>query len=115
MPRTKPKVDEPQKTALRPALTQEAQEDRCISLAYSLVEKRLLEGTASSQETTHFLRLGAIKAKKEIELLEENIKLAKAKTEQLQAAKESEKLYAEALAAFKEYRGVEDSDDEEEY
>ena len=38
----------------RPALTPEARENQLIALAVDLVEKRLIEGTASSQETTHF-------------------------------------------------------------
>lgn len=38
----------------RPASTPEAQENYMINLAMKLVEKRLLEGTASSAETTHF-------------------------------------------------------------
>ena len=38
---------------IRPALTPEARENQLISLAVDLVEQRLLDGTASSQETTH--------------------------------------------------------------
>ena len=40
---------------IRPALTPEARENQMIALAVDLVEQRLLDGTASSQETTHFL------------------------------------------------------------
>ena len=39
---------------IRPALTPEARQNQLISLAIDLVEKRLIEGTASSQETTQF-------------------------------------------------------------
>ena len=39
---------------MRPALTPEARQNQLIALATDLVEKRLIEGTASSQETTHF-------------------------------------------------------------
>ena len=49
---------------IRPAISPEARDNQLIALAYNLVEKRLLEGTASSQETTHFLnpeRIGLIK------------------------------------------------------
>lgn len=38
---------------IRPALTPEARENQLISLAIDLVEQRLIDGTASSQETTH--------------------------------------------------------------
>ena len=44
---------------IRPAISPEARDNQLIALAYNLVEKRLLEGTASSQETTHFLKLGS--------------------------------------------------------
>ena len=43
---------------IRPALTPEARELQMISLAVDLAEKQLLEGTASSQVITHYLKLG---------------------------------------------------------
>ena len=82
---------------IRPALTPEARENQLISMAYDLVEKRLLEGTASSQETTHFLKEGSIKARKEKEKLQEEIKLLKAKTENLKSVKRTEELMEEAI------------------
>ena len=44
----------------RPALTPEAREKQLVALAVDLVEKRLREGTASSQEVTHILKPGLI-------------------------------------------------------
>ena len=55
----------------RPARTPEAQENYMINLAMKLVEKRLLEGTASSAETTHFLKLATSKNELEKTKLEE--------------------------------------------
>ena len=55
---------------IRPALTPEARQNQLISLAIDLVEKRLIEGTASSQETTHFLKLATTKAHLEEQILE---------------------------------------------
>ena len=55
----------------RPASTPEAQEQYMINLAMTLVEKRLREGTASSAETTHFLKLATMKADLEKKKLEE--------------------------------------------
>ena len=52
---------------IRPALTPEARENQMIALAVDLVEQRLLDGTASSQETTHFLKLGSMKNRLEME------------------------------------------------
>ena len=51
-----PTQNEP-KPKLRPALSPETRENQLISLAYDLVEERLLNGTATSQETTYFLKL----------------------------------------------------------
>ena len=59
----------------RPARTPEAQENYMINLAMKLVEKRLLEGTASSAETTHFLKLATSKNELEKTKLEEENKL----------------------------------------
>lgn len=96
---------------IRPALTPEARENQLIALAVDLVEQRLLDGTASSQETTHFLKLGSMRNRLEMEKLEEGNRLLKAKTESIQSQKKSEELFLEAINAFRSYSGKEDSDD----
>ena len=68
---------------IRPALTPEARQNQLISLAIDLVEKRLIEGTASSQETTHFLKLASTKAHLEEQILEKQKDLIEAKTKYL--------------------------------
>ena len=98
---------------IRPALTPEARENQLISLAIDLVEQRLLDGTASSQETTHFLKLASRKAKLENELLEAQTEMAKAKKEALQSQKRSEELFTEAIKAFRNYSGQDDEPDED--
>ena len=103
---------------IRPALTPEARENQLISLAVDLVEQRLIDGTASSQETTHFLKLGSIKNRLEMEKLEEENRLLKAKTESIQSQKKVEELYAEALNAMRRYSGQvvdEDVEEDEDY
>lgn len=100
---------------MRPALSPEAREDQLISLATNLVEKRLLEGTASSQETVHFLKLATTKARLEKERLELENELTKAKTESIRAQKRSDELFAEAIKAFKTYSGNNSAHEEEEY
>lgn len=95
----------------RPALTPEARENQLISLAIDLVEQRLIDGTASSQETTHFLKLASTKAKIEKEILLEEKKLIAAKTEALESTKELKGLYADALNAMRTYSGNGDADD----
>lgn len=97
---------------IRPALTPEARENQMIALAVDLVEQRLLDGTASSQETTHFLKLGSMKNRLEMEKLQEENRLLKAKTEALQSAKRVEELYSEAIKAMRRYSGQGSDDDE---
>lgn len=96
---------------IRPALTPEARENQLISLAVDLVEQRLIDGTASSQEVTHFLKLGTTKERLEREKLAEENKLLRAKTENLQSQKRVEELYIEALNAMKNYSGNGDPDE----
>ena len=98
---------------IRPALTPEARENQMISLAVDLAEKQLMEGTASSQVITHYLKLGSTKERLEKEKLEEENKLLKARTEALQSAKRVEELYADAIAAMKRYSGNSGSDEDE--
>lgn len=98
---------------IRPALTPEARENQMISLAVDLAEKQLMEGTASSQVITHYLKLGSTKERLEKEKIEEENKLLKAKTEALQSTKRVEELYADAIAAMKRYSGNGRGDEDE--
>ena len=71
----RPKKNTPGEAAVasaRPATSPEAQEQYMINLAMQLVERRLREGTASSAETTHFLKLATMKADLEKKKLEEH-------------------------------------------
>lgn len=95
----------------RPALTPEAREGQLTALAIDLVEQRLIDGTASSQETTHFLKLASSKTRLEMRNLELQLELTKAKTEALQSQKRVEELYAEALKAMRNYNGQGDPDE----
>ena len=97
----------------RAALSPEARENQMISLAVDLAEKQLVEGTASSQVITHYLKLGSTKERLEKEKLEEENKLLKARTEALQSAKRVEELYADAIAAMKRYSGNGRSDEDD--
>lgn len=95
-----------------PAKTPEARENQLINLAEELAEKQLIEGTASSQVITHYLKLGTMRDRLEREILEEKKELLKAKTEAIQSAKRVEEMYQEALDAMRAYSG---SDTKEEY
>lgn len=92
---------------MRPALSPEARENQMISLAIDLAEKQLMEGTASSQVITHYLKLGSTKERIEKEILEKQKSLIEAKTQSLQSAQRIEELYVKAMDAFKSYSGQE--------
>lgn len=113
MARQKLGVSPPTKKKSRPAISAEARENQLIALAYDVAEERLRNGTATSQEVCHFLRLGSMKERKELELLSKKIELDSAKTEALQSAKRIEDLYANAINAFKSYRGDQEEDEDD--
>ena len=75
-----------------------------------LVEKRILEGTASSQETTHFLKLGSQKARLEKEALEKQIELMEAKKNNLAATAQMGEMYEEAIKSMRRYSGQGEED-----
>jgi len=100
-----------------PPLTPEDQENRMINLAMKAAEEQLLEGTASSQVITHFLKLAATKEqyRLEIEKLKGENALLRAKTEAIEAAPKLEEMYKRAVDAMRDYGGNGDvSNDEEE-
>lgn len=96
---------------MRPATTPEGRENQLIALATDLVEQRLRDGTASSQETTHFLKQSTAKARLEKEILELQKELIAAKTEALRSQKSSEELYEKAIRAMGIYSGNGDPND----
>lgn len=97
--------DEIQNERIRPALTPEARESQLIALAENLAEKQLIEGTASSQLITHYLKLATTRENLEKEMLAQKIELAKAKTEALESEKRIEELYEKAIEAMRRYGG----------
>lgn len=97
--------------AMRPAITPEGRESQLVSLAYDLAEQHMREGTASSQEITHFLKLGSSIERLKMKNLEEENKLLRAKTSALESQKEYGKLVQDALKAFRSYSGQGDSDE----
>ncbi len=103
------------KAKSRPATTPEARENQLISLAYDLVEQRLLDGTATSQETTSLIRLGTSRARLEAEKLKKETELLRAKADAVEAARHADEMYLKAIEAMKVYTGnneeVEDGQD----
>ena len=109
----RPKVADPPMDLpkMRPALTPEAREGQMISLAMDLVETRLRNGTASSQETTHFLKLATERERTEMELAKKQLELMEAKRQQIQSQARIEELYSNALKAMQRYSGHDDEDE----
>lgn len=89
----------------RKALSPDAREDQLIALAMDTAEERMLNGTASSQEIVHFLRLGSSLAKLQKEEIRERIELDKSKVKAIESADEYKKLYEDAIKAMKSYGG----------
>lgn len=106
MGRRKEVIETPKEPkSIRRAIDPESREKQLIALSYNLVEQRLLDGTASAQETVHFLKLGSMEKQLELEKLKnENALLAK-KVEVLDSQKETERRYIEAIEAMKTYSG----------
>ena len=99
----------------RPATTPEGRENQLVSMAVDLVEQRMREGTASAQEIVHFLKLGSTREQLEQDRLRRENQLLTAKVENMESAKNIEKLYAEAISAMRSYQGQpveEDLDDD---
>lgn len=115
MPKAKVTGSSAPKKRIRPALTPEARESQMCSLAIDLAEQQLLDGTASSQVITHFLKLATVKEKLEREKLEEENRLLKAKTKAMESAEEVKVLYEEAIIAMRRYGGHGTEIEDEEY
>ena len=90
---------------MRPAINPEIREQQLISLAVDLVEQRLRDGTASAQETTHFLKLASKRAKHDTERVELENELLKAKTQAIRDQADIKTLYKDAIEAMKRYSG----------
>lgn len=89
----------------RPATTPEGRENQLISLAADLAERQLVEGTASSQVITHFLKLASTREQLEQERLHRENLLLSAKVDQIASSKRIEELYETALNAMRQYAG----------
>ena len=86
-----------------PALSPDAREQQMIHLAVELAEKQLMEGTASAQVITHYLKLGSMRERLEREKLRKENAMLEAKAESLKSAKRVEELFSEAISAFRGY------------
>lgn len=105
-----------------PSMTPEVREKQMISLAVNEAERRIRNGTASSQIICNYLKLANKREDIEREKLELEKKLVEAKIEALQSSQRIEELYTNAITAMKSYQTTnsiifeddinEDSDDD---
>lgn len=103
-----------QSRKIRPALSPEARENQLIDLAVNLAEQQLLDGTASSQVITHFLKLGTTRAELEKEKLKKENAVLEAKAKAYQSSEEMKDLYENAIKAIRDYGGHGEAEDYEE-
>lgn len=106
------KPAEPEKPRRPAAKTPEARERQLISLAFDVAEKQMLDGSASAQVITHYLKMGTPRERLERKKLEEENALLRAKVEGMASAARVEELYEGAIRAMRAYSGQEDVDDE---
>ena len=92
------------------AKTLEGREDQLIASAMDLVERRLQEGTASAQETVHFLKLGSVRNQLEQDKLRADNELLQARVKDMESRRSGDQLYLAALQAFRGYAGIDPVD-----
>ena len=97
----------------RPATTPEGREHQLVALTYDLVEERIRNGTATSQETSHFLKMGSIREQIERERIQGEVLLNKAKIESMAEASQMKELMEDALNAMRRYKGEKKREPEE--
>lgn len=109
------KVNSPHRAESRPEpamLSDNSRKSYLTSLAMDLIEQRLLDGTATSQETTYFLRFGSKEAELKEQILESQRDLYRAKAEAIRSQQRSEELYEKAIAAMRRYSGADINDED---
>ena len=101
------------KWKIKPAKIPEERENQMIALAIDLAEQQLINGTASSQVITHYLKLGSSRERLEREILQVQKEHIEAKRDNIRSAAHSEEVYTKALEAMRRYSGY--RDEEEDY
>lgn len=89
----------------KPPSSPQEWEDRLIGLSFELAEQQLIDGTASAQVQTHYLKLGSSRERLEQMRLAMEVELLEEKKEALAAEQRIEDLYQGVIDAMKSYRG----------
>ena len=93
-----------------PALTPQERENRLIALSYDAVEQRILNGTATAAEYVHFLKAGSLRQREEMEKLQKENELLRAKTEAIDREKDHNLDYKLVIMALNSYRSESEDD-----
>lgn len=98
-----------------PDITDEQREKRLCDLALKAVEKRIVEGTASSAEYCHFLKLASERNRYEQEEMRYRTQLLREKTDAIADSRKSTTDYNKVMEAYTRYgatfRSAEDADE----
>lgn len=97
---------------MKPHVDPDSRLQQLGSLALDELERRVLNGTATSQELTTLAKLGSEKALLENERLRRENELLTAKVGAIESAKRQEEIYAKAIKYMGIYRGEEVEDDD---
>ena len=93
-----------------PATTAQGRNDQLTALAIDAIEKRILEGSASSQELLYFARMGDERDALEKESLRRKIALDEARIESLGSQAQQAELMEKAMIVFTRYQGIDDDE-----
>lgn len=91
------------KEGTKPATTPEAREQQLVSLAVTLAEKQLRDGTASPSIINHYLKIASTRETIERDILNKQSKLIEAKANSITKDKDAEDLAKAAIEAMKNY------------
>lgn len=96
---------ESERKRTRRGTTPEARELQLVALAVDLAEKQLLDGSASAQVITHYLKLGSTRERLEQQRIALENQLTAAKTKQIASDTELDKKITDAMEAMRRYSG----------
>ena len=99
------RTEEIQRPRRPAATTPDGRENQLVELAVDLAERQLLEGTASSQVISHYLKLGSSRERLEQERLRNENELMAAKRHQIEQGTRIEDLMTDAINAMRSYKG----------
>jgi hypothetical protein len=89
----------------RPATTPDGRENQLIEIAVNLAEKQILDGTASAQVITHFLKLGSSRERLEQARIQHENELMAVKRDAIAQQENLQLLFEAATDAMKAYKG----------